>query len=366
MQIFNFKRMRSNIKFDLYCWACDFSSNRGEGVLAQNYIKGLSKILKKKIFVQTPNDTYNVKSGIIKINNTNTQKKTKLNLSFFENYLTPFIGIFYLWKNYLRGRGVCYLNFLPLWNIFIFFFLPPQTHLGPLTGFVFKKKVTGVNFFLRKYLNFFLFKINLKILFFRQNAVYFSTDLLKPLIRKQNRRRIFFNYLINLVDIKKKNKNKKIDFLIYNRNYSVKNNFLRNNLLKILTKINLNIYAIGDILQFRNVKNLGFISRKKTNNLLKNTKYIINSGENPYNVFTIDAFNNHANIIYEKKFINKIKFFNKEKIHFIDFYKKKEIINILKKGSNKIKFSTLTKECKKNKNDIFDYFNSIKIYYSKS
>jgi hypothetical protein len=358
--------MRSNIKFNLYCWACDFSSNRGEGILARDYIKRLSKILKKKIFVQTPNNSYSIKNGILKINDTKIQKRANLNLNFFENYFTPLLGILYLWKNYLRGRGVCYLNFLPLWNIFIFFCLPPQTHLGPITGFVFKKKVTGVNFFLRKYLNFFLFKINLKILFFRQNAIYFSTDLLKPLIRKQNRSKIFFNYLINLVDIKKIKKIKKIDFLIYNRNYSVKNNFLRDNLLKILTKINLSIYAIGDTLKFHNVKNLGFISRKKTNKLLKSTKYIINSGENPYNVFTIDAFNNHANIIYEKKFINKIKFFDKKKLHFIDFNKKNEIINILKKNSNKIKFSTLTKECKKNKNNIFDYFNSIKIYYSKS
>lgn len=358
--------MKLNTKFDLYCWACDFSPNRGEGVLAQNYIKSLSKILKKKIFIQTPNETYNIENGILKINNANNQKKSKLNFNFFENYLTPLIGVLYLWKNYLRGRGVCYLNFLPLWNILIFFLLPPQTHLGPITGFIFKKKVTGVNFFLRKYINFFLFKINLKILFFRQNAIYFSTDLLKPLVRNYNGRKIFFNYLINLINIKKKFNKKKIDFLIYNRNYSVKNNFLRDNLLKILTKSNLNIYAIGNTLQMRNVKNLGFVTRKQTNNLLKKTKFIINSGENPYNIFTIDAFNNHANIIYEKKFINKIKFFNSKKLYFIDFYGGGGILNILKENSNNVEFSSLTNEYKKIKNDFFNYFNSIKIYYSKN
>jgi len=357
--------MRLNNKFDLYCWACDFSPDRGEGILAQHYIKKLSKIFKKKIFIKTPDKSYNIKNGILKKNISDNQKKSKLNFNFFENYLTPLIGVVYLWKNYLRGRGVCYLNFLPLWNIFIFFFLPPKTHLGPVTGFIFKNKITGINFFLRKYLNFFLFKINLKILFFRQNAIYFSTDLLKPLVRNHNKK-IFFNYLINLVDIKKKVEKKEIDFLIYNRNYSVKNNFLRNNLLKIITKKNLNIYTIGDSLQLHNVKNLGFITRRKTNNLLKSTKFIINSGENPYNVFTIDAFNNHTNIIYEKKFINEIKFFNSGKLYFSDFYNKNKIINIIKKRSQNIKFSTYTKECKKVKNDSLNYFNSVKIYYTKN
>ena len=40
--------MNLNKKFDLYCWACDFSPNRGEGILARHYIKKLSKIKKKK------------------------------------------------------------------------------------------------------------------------------------------------------------------------------------------------------------------------------------------------------------------------------------------------------------------------------
>ena len=69
----------------------------------------------------------------------------------------------------------------------------------------------------------------------------------------------------------------------------------------------------------RNIKNLGFISREKTNFLLRKTKFIINSGENPYNIFTIDAFNNHVDIIYEKNFFNKINFFNKQKTFFFKF-----------------------------------------------
>ena len=44
--------MNRNNKFDLYCWACDFSSKRGEGILARHYVQKLSKLNKKKIFVK--------------------------------------------------------------------------------------------------------------------------------------------------------------------------------------------------------------------------------------------------------------------------------------------------------------------------
>ena len=358
--------MKLNSKFDLYCWACDFSSNRGEGILARHYIKRLSKIKKKKIFIKTPDGDYNVINGILKNSNVNNVKvNSKLNFNFFENYFNPLIGILYLWLNYFKNRGVCYLNFLPLWNIFLFVLLPPKTHLGPITGFIFKKKITNLNFFLRKYLNNFLFRLNLKFLFNRQNKIYFSTNLLKDLISHKKNKDIFFNYLVHLVKIKKKNKKKDIDFLIYNRNYSVKNNFLRNKLLKAALVMNLNIYVIGDYLYFKKIKNLGFISREKTNSLLKRTKFIINSGENPYNIFTIDGFNNHVNIIFEKIFINKINFFNKQKTFFLNFNDKKKIQSILyKSNNNKVISSKLTKNYINLKSDNLKYFDMIKINYS--
>ena len=355
--------MKINYKFDLYCWACDFSPNRGEGILARHYIKSLSKINKKKIFIKAPDAEYSVINGVIKY--INGKQNFKLNLNFFENYFNPLIGILYLWLNYFKGRGVCYLNFLPLWNLFLFIFLPPKTHLGPVTGFIFKKKVTNLNFFLRKYLNNFLFMINLKILFNRQNKVYFSTDLLSNLISNKNKNKVFFNYLIHLIEIKNKKMKKNIDLLVYHRNYSVKNNYLRNKLLKIASKMNLNIYAIGDHLNFTNIKNLGFISREKTVLLLKKTKCIINSGENPYNIFTIDAFNNHVDIIYENLFFNKINFFNNQKLNFLNFTSKKAIkATLIKKNNNKISSSKPTVNYKILKKQHLIYFNKVKIYYS--
>lgn len=153
--------------------------------------------------------------------------------------------------------------------------------------------------------------------------------------------------------------------MIYNRNYSVKNNSLRNKLLTTLTKINLKIYAIGDYLPIKKIENLGFITRKECCSLLNRTKFIINSGENPYNIFTIDAFNNHANIIYENIFSKRIKFFNKNKLFFLNFTQQNQIIKFFnRKNHNKINLSLLTKNYNDIKNNNFNYFNSVKIYYS--
>ena len=292
-----------------------------------------------------------------------SKNKTKLNTSFFENYLYPIYGILYLWINYFRGRGICYLNFLPLWNIFLFIFLPPNTHLGPITGFIYKKKIFNINSFFRKYISLILFKININILYRRQNIVYFSTDLLKPLVKKK--KKIFFNYLLQLVKIEKYNQRKNIDFIIYNRNYSVKNNFLRNKLLQSIIKLKLNIIVVGDYLFYKTVKNLGFVSRKKVTSLLKKTKFIINTGENPYNIFTIDAFNNNVNIIYEDIFLDKIKFFNKKKLIFLNF--KDNIKNkiFFKNKKNFIfKPSSITKSYHVLNKENISYFNKVKINYT--
>jgi hypothetical protein len=174
-------------KYDLYCWASDFSTNRGEGILSRHYIQNLSKSRKKKIYVKSLNGEFYINNGSIYKKKLNRKQKIKLNPNFFENYFSPLTGIFFLWINYFKGRGICYLNFLPLWNIILFIFLPPKTHLGPITGFIYKKKIIGLNTFLRKYLNNLLFKFNLKILFLRQNKIFFSTNLLRPLIKKKIR-----------------------------------------------------------------------------------------------------------------------------------------------------------------------------------
>ena len=58
-------------KFDIYCWACDFSLNRGEGILARNYVEELSKIQKKKLFIKSLDGIYIASNGKIKKIKTN-------------------------------------------------------------------------------------------------------------------------------------------------------------------------------------------------------------------------------------------------------------------------------------------------------
>ena len=355
--------MKLNLNYDLYCWASDFSSQRGEGILARHYIQSLSRQKQKKFLVKSTEGIFFIDKGLVKKFSTTSKNQTKLNLNFFENYLSPFYGIIYLWINYFKGRGVCYLNFLPLWNTILFILLPPNTHLGPVTGFIFKKKVFNINTFFRKYILYILFKLNINILYKRQNIIYFSTDLLKSLVKKKYKNKIYFNYLLQLIDIKQQERKKNIDLLIYNRNYSVKNNVLRNKLLKLLIKSKLNIIVVGDYLSYKKIKNLGFISRRNVNSLLKKTKFIINTGENPYNIFTIDAFNNHVNIIYEKLFLKKIKFFKKNKLIFLNFNNITNNKIFFSKKKFVFKPSTATSNYSILKKENISYFKKIKINY---
>jgi len=357
--------MKNNQRYDLYCWACDFSANRGEGILARHYIQNLSKKKQKKFFIKSSEGIFSINKGLIKKLNKISTNKTKLNLSFFENYLYPIYGIIYLWINYFKKRGVCYLNFLPLWNSFLFILLPPNTHFGPITGFIYKKKVFNINSFFRKYICLVLFKLNINILYKRQNLIYFSTDLLKPLIKKKFKKKVLFNYLLQLVNIKKYDSKKNIDIMIYNRNYSVKNNSLRNKLLQSIIKFKLNIIVVGDYLSYNKVRNLGFISRKKISSLLKKTKFVINTGENPYNIFTIDAFNNNVNIVYENIFLGKIKFFKKNKLIFLNFKDNiKNKIFFKNKKNFFLKPSSVTKDYSALKQENISYFNKVKINYT--
>ena len=102
------------------------------------------------------------------------------------------------------------------------------------------------------------------------------------------------------------------------------------------------------------------MDRKKIIFFLKKTKFIINSGEDPYNIFTIDAFNNHVNIIYEYSYLNKIKYFNKKKLIFLNFEKIKKFL-LFKKN----KYSKITNHLKKLANDNKIYFKNVKINYTK-
>ena len=171
---------------EIYIWACDLDKFRGEGILANEFIKDLKKYTTKKLIIESPKNN-----------------QQKINFSFYKNYITPFIGIIKIWKNYLYGRRTCYINFLPIWNFFIFLLLPPKTILGPITGTRYIAKVTNFNKFLRKYVLTFFSFISINILMFRKKLILFSTKNLESQIPKKMKRKSFFNYIITTVKKKK-------------------------------------------------------------------------------------------------------------------------------------------------------------------
>ena len=164
---------------EIYVWACDLDKFRGEGILANEFIKDLRKYTAKKLIVENPKNDHR-----------------KINFSFYKNYITPFIGVIKIWKNYLQGRGTCYINFLPLWNFFIFLLLPPKTILGPITGAIYNEKVTDFNKFIRKYILTFFSYVSINILIFRKKLILFSTKNLESQIPKKMKKRSFFNYIV--------------------------------------------------------------------------------------------------------------------------------------------------------------------------
>ena len=306
-------------KKTIFAWACDFSSFRGEGILARNFAKDFSNIKKVNIFVKTPHNTYLVSNGEIKKNKK--YEKKIINFNLFENYYWPIFGILYLWINYFKSKKILYLNFIPLWNFLLFYFLPPKTLIGPITGFLPKNKIESFSGLIRIILIPFFYRLTMLVIFKRFKSLLFSTDLLKNMFLKRDRFKLNFNYLL-FSNLKKKIKfvkNKRIDLLIYNRNYSVKEHFKLNNLIKYLLKKGYNVSCVGDkINNIRGLKNYGIISRKKVNKMLKITKLIISSPENPYSLFTIDALNMGTKVLFDKKYQKKLLFLNYNSNHYIN------------------------------------------------
>ena len=129
------------------------------------------------------------------------QSKRGGQLNFFEKYVDPIIGIFYLWYKYLFGYKVAYINFLPLWNFLVFLFLPPKTIIGPITGTTtYDSNLNGFEKIFRKYIMPFL-SISKFILSFRYtnlifNTIKFKINFVKKIIDKSQ-----FDFIYNLYDL---------------------------------------------------------------------------------------------------------------------------------------------------------------------
>ena len=293
---------------EIYVWACDLDKFRGEGILANAFIKDLKKFTKKKLIIETIN--------------TNNQK---INFSFYKNYITPFIGIIKIWKNYFKGRDTCYVNFLPIWNFLIFLLLPSKTILGPITGARYEEKVTDLNKFLRKYILTFFSYISKNILFFRKKLILFSTKNLESQIPKKMKNKSFFNYIVTTITKKKNENNKKIyDIFFYYRKYSTHNPQFQKNVIKFLTKYNYKIVVAGNRCYLKNVKEIGFVRRSKIRYYLKKTKFSLNEETNFLSFFTIDSLESGCSVICNKKTITSFDIFNKRSIKMINYKNSKK------------------------------------------
>ena len=285
-----------------YCWACDFSNRTGEGNLARLFIK--------KSYLQ------------------NYQIFTTSNIKFLKyKYLSPLIGILFCWYLFIKRKKVVYLNYLPLWNCFLFMFLPPGTILGPITG---GANIGNKQIVIRKYIFPVLYKVSEIFILCRKTNICFSTDLLKKYLSKKTLSIAKFNFVLNYLKKIKKNK-KNIDFLIYYRKHVNKESYFPYAFLKKLISLNFKVHIFGDFFNNSLVKNYGFISNNKVNKLLARTYFTLASNENQYTMFSLECINNHVKIIVDKSRENNIKYYKKNFV-FIDFKErdtyKKKILNL--------------------------------------
>lgn len=281
------------MKKKIYFWACDLDQHRGEGILGQQFID----LAIKKNNLESVVDTFNKKFFFKKkFYYINEKKVTELN--FFSKYFFPFYGIVKCWINYLKGNKVYYVNYLPLWNFFIFLFLPSKTILGPITGGTYANKSNFFQFKLRKYIFPIFYRISLFLL--KDKKLLFSTDLLKKYVNEKKYKKVIYNFsLVNLKEIPKQKK--KYDLIIYFRKHTNKYNKFQFELIKYLSKKNIKIVVIGDYLKINRIINKKNVSRKRALGIIGKSKFALNSPENPLSLFATDCISNRTFVFFNKE-----------------------------------------------------------------
>ncbi len=282
-------------------WCNDYNKNTGEGKLARKFIK--IKFSKSKVKVICP----------------------KVNF-FLSNYILQFFGIFVLWYYYFAGKKLIYINYLPLWNTFIFLLSPPGTRFGPITGSIQINKIKNLKSFFRFYTFPVLYKLNLKILLFRLNKIIFATNILKKYISKNDKKKVFTNFVLSDVKFPKENSNyKKYDYIIYYRKHE--NKFFSHHYDYIRKEINKGkkIIIVGDKINLKGVENLGIISSGKLTKFQKKTKYTLSGDDNVLSLFNLECAQNGVKIIFNYKLNFQIEKLNK--YIFIPYnYNKKKFV----------------------------------------
>jgi glycosyltransferase involved in cell wall biosynthesis len=285
-------------------WCCDIYNNQGEGKLGLNFLLDLSKSRKITIKVKSLYNSIIIINGLI-VKADKSLTSLKRNLNFFEKYVNPFCGIFYLWFKLLLGKKTIYVNFLPLWNFSLFALLPSKTILGPITGTTKTDSNNIFDSFFRKNIMPFCFKLSISIMNINKKKYLFATKNLINYVDKSLKASKFYNYSFSQIEDKnniiKTNYEKKIiDFCFYYRKYPTKNNSFFLKIISHLAENGFKVVVIGDQLDIQNVENKGVLSEKKLNEYLSISKCSFASDENLFSLFTIDCLKNNVHIFYNK------------------------------------------------------------------
>ena len=339
-------------KFDTVIWVSDFSLSTGEGILANKFINILyrNNKFKNALIKSFESEFAYSKKNII--------KSVPIKNNFIHKYIAPFYGVYFLLKHASRNK-IIYVNYLPLWNFFIFLLLPKKTILGPITGGSYDGPTSNINLFIRKYIFPIFYRISLRIIYKKYNNFFFSTELCKKYVDKKFYKKTLFNFVFIFFKRTYKKKKIKFDIIFYNRNHPLKKT---KSLFKILVNLKnkFSICVFGDYLNFFN--NFGFISKNKVLNLLNKTKSAFSSSENLFSLFSIDCLNNRVYIFYDKKIdINKdykSKYFipvNYENNEIIQ----KKIIKLGKSAHYSVNDSVFENYVKNKKKDINNFIKNL-------
>lgn len=294
---------------NIYYWANDTSSNTGEGILANQFIKEIKK--------------YNTDYKFISINKNIISKN-----NFIGKYIEPFYGVMTIWLYTLRGRKTCFINYLPFWNFMIFLLMPRKTILGPITGTIIPRKH-------KTFLDFFKI-ISAKIILIKFNKVLLATNFF--INHFKNRCNLNYNFIFSNFKFNKKIRfKKKYDFVIYYRRHATKGNNFIFEIIKLLANKKLKIAVIGD--QIKNIKNInsfGYVKRAFAKKIISQSKYSLASAENLYSFFTQDCLSKGLIVFYNDYFKTYCHFF-KNQLFPLNYSNINKSFNEIEKNINKLK-----------------------------
>ncbi len=287
---------------EIYYWASNQLNNNGEGVLANNFLNLLKVNFKKYRLVQINNFTHIDQN------------------TFFYRYILTIWAALILWKYYILGKKISYINFLPAWNFILIFILPPKTIIGPVTG---SHNKFNSNLILK-----FCTLIGIQILKIKFKKILFSHDFFSEYLNKSDK--YFYNFLLYKFNIRDKPISKKYDLIFYIKKHKNKmNNFSLRLIDELSNKYK--ICVIGEkIISKKNVFNMGFVSRKKALNLIKLSKAAVSSPENLFSFFLLDCISYNLVVFYNKDY-NPKKNLVTDLLIPIDFYNYTKTLNIIKK-----------------------------------